>query len=137
MDELTVSFLDARFEFPEGLPGGTFWVVTACNPDGQVVSADANHRADVALAAELDRCGLTRRRANGGSPDWSHVEPGWAVLCGEEEALRLGRQFRQLAVFALAGGAIDLVDCQTARRTRLAMVLGRVRSSAGGRPGTS
>jgi len=127
MNDLTASFLETRFEFPEKPPGPTFWVITAWNPDGKIVSVEANQKADAELAAELDRDGLPRVRAYGGSPDWSHVEPGWAVVCSEVHALRLGKRFRQLAVFAFDGSTIQLVDCQSCSRTELAHRTDRLR----------
>lgn len=48
----------------------------------------------------------------GCSPDLVHREPGWAANITLSEALRLGRLYRQDAIFWVSGGALYLVDAR-------------------------
>lgn len=126
MNDLQEKFLDTRFEMLASERLKEFWVITAWNPDGVVADAAVNRVADQNLAAELDRRALGRFRVFGGSPDGSHVEPGWGVDCREAAALELGRMFGQLAVFHFSEETIDLVDCRDGARFRLLPCPGRV-----------
>jgi len=119
MNDLQEKFLDTRFEMLGSERARKFWVITAWNPDGVVADAAANRMADQNLAAELEKRGLQRFRVFGGSPDGSHVEPGWGVACEATAALELGRSFGQLAVFSFNGESIDLVDCRDGSMVRL------------------
>lgn len=120
------TFLGARFEIDSEERASSFWVITAYNPDAQVVDAALNGEADAALAAELDRRGLRRFRVTGGSPDGTHVEPGWGVECYEAEAMELGRQFRQHSLFFFDGERIELVNCGSGERHSLPPLAERV-----------
>lgn len=119
MSNIREKFLETRFEILASERLQTFWVITAWNPDGVVANENSNRSADERLAAELDRRALRRFRILGGSPDGSHVEPGWGVACEESTALELGRMFGQLAVFSFSGEDIDLVDCRDGSAVRL------------------
>jgi hypothetical protein len=126
MNDLQEKFLDTRFEMLGSERVRDFWVITAWNPDGVVSDAAANRIADHNLAAELDKRSLRRFRVFGGSPDGSHVEPGWGVVCAPAVALELGRSFGQLAVFSFSGENIDLVDCRNSLTVRLPALRERV-----------
>ena len=101
-----------RAEIPAaGLPAA-FGVVTACNPNGHNVANEENHQATETL-----RCALTAEKhfyfpVTGGSPDFSHAEPGFGVLFkSPEEAVSWGRRYRQEAVFWIKEGRVQLVPC--------------------------
>jgi len=119
VNDLQEQFLDTRFEMLASERARKFWVITAWNPDGVLTDAAVNRMADQNLAAELEKRGLQRFRVFGGSPDGSHVEPGWGVACEEAAALELGRLFGQLAVFSFNEEKIYLVDCRDGSMVRL------------------
>lgn len=102
-----------RFDPPLGGLPASFGIVTACNPHGQVVSAEENEAADRALAARLDAAGWLRFRVTGGSPDFSHAEPGWGIVTPDGLAgiVKLGLEFRQVAVYWVENGRLSLHAC--------------------------
>ena len=103
-----------------------FWLITAYNPDG-IDSTDAlNEAADAALFAELEKLGHTPIRITGYSPDELHLEAGWSAPIDEAEALRLGRVFRQEALFHFLPARIDLIDCRDASRIMLGERISRI-----------
>ena len=97
---------------PENGWGGEFAVITACNP---LTSGDRDSDAvaTTKLRKLLSRQGLKKHRVTGASLDWSHQEAGFAVWgLALEEALEIGREFRQDAIFWVGGdGRIDVVSC--------------------------
>jgi Protein of unknown function (DUF3293) len=82
--------------------------VTACNPQGQIVSDRLNARQQQALVAEISRRGLTAIPGIGVHPtgDWrgesSFLVPGLTRTAAEE----LGRLFAQNAVIWTGADAV-------------------------------
>lgn len=89
-----------------------FAIVTADNPDGQVVDPETNRRAGERLRRLLARRGLAFREVTGRSPDASHREQSVAVPIPLDEARALGAQFHQVAIFWYEGGVFYLVACR-------------------------
>lgn len=95
---------------------GTFSVVTACNPLGQLLEPASNRRLAAQLAAVVVGRWPGALEAEGVSPDGSHREPGWALPGPLEPARELAARFFQRAVFwydghfhivpVLAGGPV-------------------------------
>lgn len=110
------AYRTARFRCeppPDGIPR-RFGIITAFNPGDVLVSEEANREADLRLAEELDIRGIRRFRVTGGSPDFSHAEPGWGAESGSlEDSVLLGRMFGQAAVFWVHDDVLTLVDCRT------------------------
>ena len=104
-----------RFPDPAGQPVA---VLTAHNPGGVVTDPAANARAQALLEGELARRGRAWWPAAGADPSWSHVEDGVAVPgISEAEALELGAQFGQEAIFVLTPGSRRVIECVTGRRS--------------------
>jgi hypothetical protein len=98
--------------------GRTIFVITAHNPGGRTVPAAENAAAQARLLAELERRGLTWWPAAGGDPSWTHVEASAAVVgLTEAEALELGAQFGQDAIFVLTPHSRQVVGCADGRVT--------------------
>ena len=76
-----------------------FAIVTAHNPGGEQRTPAENAAADRELRAELADGGCWFTRLTGFDPDSNHGEEGWAARLTVDEARRLGRAFRQLAVY--------------------------------------
>ena len=89
--------------------GGRFAVITACNPLGTRLDERANRRLCTVLERQVTARYPEARPAQGGSPDGTHREPGWAVPVSLEEARRLAGQFLQNAVFWYDGEKFQLV----------------------------
>ena len=105
-----------------------FTVVTACNPGDQVCSETVNQQADKGLVADLNYRGWWRFRVVGGSPDFQHQEPGWAVATGSvAEAIALGRRWGQVAVYWVDQDSLSLVDCQNGNAEALGSWRARTR----------
>jgi hypothetical protein len=110
-EPLKEAYRNVRFRCPKSDPPPAFFIITAHNPDGITAEDSANHEADAALKFELTRRGHEFFPVTGGSPDFSHAEPGYGVVCARVEALRLAQMFRQEAVFEVRGGRVSLVRC--------------------------
>ena len=87
-----------------------FRVITAWNPEGVKTEVAANLIADEHLRSEIARLGFESFPVTGGSPDFSHAEPGYGIVCNRAEALLLARRFRQAAFFEILGGRVYLVS---------------------------
>lgn len=96
-----------------GLPG-SFSIVTACNPLGRILEPEANRR----LAAQLDAVVAWgwpgARRADGGSPDGRHVEPGWALPGSLDPGRAIAGRFLQRALFWYDGDRFFIVPVHPA-----------------------
>jgi hypothetical protein len=91
-------------------------VITAHNPGGRLASGADNAAAQAQLAAELDQRGLTWWPAAGGDPFWTHVEDSAAVIgMDEADAISLGAQFGQDAIFVLTPADRQVVGCAQRR----------------------
>ncbi len=103
-------------EPPEGGWPEQFSVITACNP---MSSGERGNDASAItlLRKHLSRRGLKRYRITGSSPDWSHQEASFAVWnLSMQEAIKIGREFQQNAVFWIERGEIEVVSCANGER---------------------
>ncbi len=107
---LKPEFREVRFRCAESHPPARFFVITAHNPDGVSVPDAFNTRADTSLRKEIESLGFLSFPVTGGSPDFSHAEPGYGIQCSREEALGLARQFRQDAFFEVREGKVILIS---------------------------
>jgi hypothetical protein len=88
---------------------GTFAVVTACNPLGQILEPAANRRLEAQFAAVVYPQWPGARSADGLSPDGGHREAGWALPGPLEPARALAARFFQRALFWYDGDHFHLV----------------------------
>lgn len=90
-----------------------FHIITPCNPYSAGDRAgDANAYRN--FRRELSRRGFWRHKVTGASPDWRHREVGCGVgRMSLEEAVDLGRERRQNAIFAVERDEVRVVSCQT------------------------
>ena len=49
----------------------------------------------------------------GSSPDQSHQEPSFALTCSIKEAIQMGKEFEQRAVFYVREGMLNLIECSS------------------------
>lgn len=89
-----------------------FVVITAYAPAGQKWSDAETAAADQKLRVELAALGAWHLRISGYSPDTGHAEPGWAVELPIEEGRKIGRRFRQDAIFVVRADALGYVSCK-------------------------
>jgi len=88
---------------------GTFSVVTACNPLGQILEPASNRRLAAQLAAVVGTHWPGAHRADGVSPDGGHREAGWALPGPLEPARELAARFFQRALFWYDGDHFHIV----------------------------
>lgn len=86
---------------------------TACATTGETWSPERNTEADQRLHAELLRRGWTPLHITGYDPHTGHAEPGWAVELAMDEAMAIGRDFLQDALFAVQGDALVVAQCNS------------------------
>jgi hypothetical protein len=106
---------------PEGGWPEKFAVITACNPmsSGQ---REGDAAAKIRLRKHISRNGHKRQAVTGASADWSHQEAGFAVWdLSLVEAVEIGREFQQRAVFWVEGCRIEVVSCESGDRAFVAL----------------
>ncbi|WP_068402276.1 DUF3293 domain-containing protein [Kribbia dieselivorans] len=107
-------------DFPAEFGGETVFIITAHDPCGEPATAEANAAAEQRLSATLDALGVTRYRAEGGDAEWVHVEASELVVgVDEATALKLGREFGQVAIFGWSPEAWEIIACDGTQRTTL------------------
>jgi len=89
-------------------------VITAWNPYNIIRSPEENDRANTELAIALARRGARFASARGSANDGLHFEDSFITWnLTRDEAIELGREFRQEAVFELTPDEFRLVHCGT------------------------
>lgn len=101
---------EVRFRCAVIDPPSSFFIITAHNPDGVKRDDAANRQADERFLIELERHGFAAFTVTGGSPDFSHSEAGYGIVCAREEALCLATLFRQDAIFEVCDGRVILLS---------------------------
>jgi hypothetical protein len=106
-------YLNVRFQvdLPDDILPEAFGIVTAWNPDGLAAAPGINDAANARLQTQLMSHGLAHFPATGGSPDFTHAEPGFGILATRDRCLELGRQYRQEAIFWIEHGIVYLCSC--------------------------
>jgi len=107
---LKPEFREVYFRCANPAPPAHFFIITAHNPDGETADEESNAVADTVFLKEIDALGLRSFPVTGGSPDFSHAEPGHGIVCTREMALSLARQFSQDAVFEVRHGQVILIS---------------------------
>jgi hypothetical protein len=108
-----ISTTSGRYPEPAGR---AICVITAHNPGGRLAADADNAAAQARLVTELDERGLAWWPAAGGDPSWTHVEESAAVIgIDEADAIALGAQFGQDAIFVLTPADRRVVGCDRQR----------------------
>ncbi|RYV00637.1 DUF3293 domain-containing protein [Shewanella sp. OPT22] len=87
----------------------SFAIVTACNPNGKILSQSQNRLRDKALLRSIENLNCPYRAVVGAAKDMSHFEKSWAVFIEKNEAIQLGTQFVQNAIYYVNKGELTLV----------------------------
>ena len=110
---------------PSGWPRA-FAILTACNPSGQTEDAAQNAEHDARLLAQIEAWRCWHWRVIGGSPDFHHAEPGFAVELALSDALTAGRELEQEAIFWIENDELSVIACQGEARLKLGCWLDRL-----------
>lgn len=112
-------FMGAYFRAPMPSAGwpAEYTIITAYNPNGEVLDSATNLEADRALKRELEMRQCFHFRVTGGSLDGRHQEPGWGITeVSATVAREICATFRQLAYFHVRHGEILLVDARNSEK---------------------
>ena len=90
-----------------------FVIISAYATTGETWSAERNQEADQRLHAELLERGCAPIRITGFDPATDHAEPSWAVELPLDEALAVGHDFLQDAIFVVQGDALLVAQCNS------------------------
>jgi hypothetical protein len=120
-------FVDLREPVPTATRGaferiglcGTFSIVTAYNPHGNVIPAEENDRRMAELESELRSPGGVLVRVDACSPDRSHCERSVALSGEMGPALDIAKKWEQIAIFWWDGSAFWIQGAITDGHLRL------------------
>src|SRR4051812_24858149 len=88
-----------RASDPSGGWPRSFAIITAWNPMGERLRREENEVLNLRLAGVLTTVAPWYWPVTGGSPGFDHAEPGLAADLPLSEALEMGRQLKQEAIF--------------------------------------
>ncbi len=87
----------------------SFAIITACNPDGKILSQSQNRLRDRKLLHSIECLNCPYRAVIGAAGDMSHFEKSWAVFVDKQQAIQLGEEFVQKAIYYVNEGELILV----------------------------
>lgn len=87
-----------------------FFIVTAHNPFGSLATDEENTANNERLQTKIRNSAWTSFPVTGRCKD--HAEAGFGIACTRAEALRLGRQFQQDAIYEVHDDKVILIDCK-------------------------
>lgn len=93
---------------PESVPAH-FYIVTAHNPFGGRATEAENEEANAALLQQIRQSGWNHFPVIGQCKD--HAEEGFGIECSRTEAIMLGEEFSQDAIYEVQDDVVRLVDC--------------------------
>jgi hypothetical protein len=99
-------------EVPASWPNN-FAIITAHNPMDQKLTDSENIRRNQQLAEWAESKIFIK--LIGSSPDRTHQEASFAVECSLKEAIEIGEQFNQRAIFYIRGANLELVKCSSGK----------------------
>lgn len=107
-------YLGAHFlvdPFPKKWPHH-FFIITAFNPDGEIVDANENTRRNASLRNALGKLGISFFEITGCSADTVQQEPSFGIEgINVDRAREIGRVYQQIAVFEIYGDRLFVVGC--------------------------
>lgn len=93
---------------PEAVPD-PFYIVTAHNPYGGRATDAENEEATAALLQQIRQSGWNHFPVRGQCED--HGEDGFGIECSRTEAVMLGEEFSQDAIYEVRDDKVTLIDC--------------------------
>ena len=113
-------------EIPVSWPSN-FAIITAENPMDQKMTEVENAKRTNRL---IERMGQRKHTYMlGCSENYSHQEKSFAVVIDFDEAVSIGKEFDQRAIFYVEQGKLLLVDCNNGERTQMGNFEDRIRKS--------
>ena len=97
---------------PESWPD-EFAIITAHNPMDLKLSDNENSLRNEKLLKRIHSNVFLE--LSGSSPDHSHQEASFAFISKIEEAIDIGKEFQQKAIYYVKVGNLSLVECSTGK----------------------
>ncbi|WBA09096.1 DUF3293 domain-containing protein [Salinivibrio kushneri] len=97
--ELWKTYQSIAFHAPQTPDAEAFAILTAFNPRSQPLSEKENQSRNAQLENAMTQQGVRYWPMNGGAPDGSWYEPGFAVALEKDEAIALAQQWEQNAIY--------------------------------------
>ena len=101
-----------------------FAIITAYNPMDHKLPDSENIRRNQQLAEWAEP--KIYIKLIGSSPDRTHQEASFAVECSLKEAIEIGEQFNQRAIFYIRGENLELVECSSGKNKQLGKFIERL-----------
>lgn len=107
--QLWQAYSEPYFRFNQPVHFAKFAIITAWNPASVWLSKSDNDRNNRHLAAEIDHtCWCS---VDVGNQDFSWMEESFAIEISLQQALKLGRKYRQNAIYYIEGEQLFLLSC--------------------------
>ena len=90
-----------------------FAIITGHNPMDQKLTDSENIRRNQQLAEWAEP--KIYIKLIGSSPDRTHQEASFVLECSLKEAIEIGEQFNQRAIFYIRGENLELVECRSGK----------------------
>lgn len=87
-----------------------FYIITDHNPLGRTASDEENQKMSGILLEKISSSAWTNFPVTGQCED--HAEAGFGIACTRSEAIALGREFQQDAIYEVRDDLVILVDCK-------------------------
>ncbi|WBA15243.1 DUF3293 domain-containing protein [Salinivibrio proteolyticus] len=97
--DLWKTYQQIAFRAPQAPSVRSFAILTAFNPRSQPLSEKENQLRNRQLVDEMEKAGIRYWAMNGGAPDGSWFEPGFAVALNQDEAIALAKTWQQNAIY--------------------------------------
>lgn len=88
-----------------------FAIITAYNPMDQKLSDHENKLRNDNLLKRISRNFFLE--IFGSSPDQCHQEPSFAFISNLKDAIEVGKEFQQRAIYYVSHGNLQLIECNT------------------------
>lgn len=107
--ELWKTYQSIAFHAPQAPDAEAFAILTAFNPRSQSLSEKENQSRNAQLESAMTQQGIRYWPMNGGAPDGSWYEPGFAVALDKHEAMLLAQQWQQNAIYWVENDSLWLL----------------------------
>lgn len=104
------AYCDPYFLFEQQIIFNRFAIITAWNPQSELLSNKDNDRSNQHLAQEISHTCWSSVQV--GNRDFSWMEESFAVQLSVEEAIELGRKYLQNAIYYVEGEELFLLSCK-------------------------
>lgn len=105
-----------------------FAIITVWNPMDQKLSIKQNQSRDKELLLKFTKNNKFSPLI-GSSPDYLHQEKSYIIEVSLQEAVQIGNDYDQRAVYYVENGSLQLIDCKTREKFSLGNFTDRIQFS--------